>query len=303
MTSPTSPSLRTFVSDVELQALIARAQAEDMGKLGDITSQLFIPEDLDGQASIVARQPGQLAGSAMLWLIALAYDDAIETRLTAHDGQAITAGQSIAQFTGPLRSILAMERVALNFVSHLSGVATLTDRYVSQVAGTSARICDTRKTIPGLRALQKYAVACGQGTTHRMGLFDALLIKDNHLAHLGAADLGKALKAAVKKARKQYPKLKFIMVEVDRLDQLKPALASGVDLILLDNMDCDTLAQAVALRDKASRKVALEASGQVSLETVAKIAQTGVDRISVGALTHSAPALDLGLDIASTPDA
>ncbi len=297
MSETTAPSLRAYISDVDLQALIERAKAEDMGKAGDVTSQLFIPEDLTTEASIVAREPGVLAGAALLWLIALAYDEAIEVRLTAHDGETVAPGQPLARLTGPLRGLLAMERVALNFACHLSGVATLTHAYVERVAGTDAKVYDTRKTLPGLRALQKYAVACGGGATHRIGLFDAVLIKDNHLTHLDAGDLGKALKQAVRKARKEHPKLKFIMCEVDRLDQLKPACQSGVDLVLLDNMSPDQLAEAVKLRNRHYKGVELEASGGVTLETVSEIAETGVDRISVGALTHSAPALDLGLDI------
>ena len=290
---------RDYITDAELTALIDRAKAEDLGPSGlDVTSTLFIPEDTKGQASAVSRATGVLAGVAMLETIASAYDAKLQVTVTKHDGHALQPGDTTAIFIGPLRSILTMERVALNFLTHLSGIATLTARYVEEIQDTQARIYDTRKTLPGLRRLQKYAVACGGGATHRIGLYDAMLIKDNHLAHHPLRDLTAAVSDAVARARKTYPDLKFIEVEVDTLEQLGKVLGTGIDIVLLDNMPPVELAKAVALRDDAAPSVQLEASGGVTLETVRAIAETGVDRISVGALTHSAPSLDLGLDIA-----
>jgi len=229
-----------------------------------------------------------------------AFDGQVQVDIKTPDGSGIEPGQVVAVMTGSIRGILSAERVALNLLTHLSGVATLTSRYVQQVAGTRARVYDTRKTLPGLRGLQKYAVACGGGENHRMGLYDAVLLKDNHLAQVGAEGLAEAVADAVKRSREAnrgHPRIKFVMVEVDSLEQLEKVLPTGIDLVLLDNMGVDQLRLAVSMRDKAACRVELEASGGVTLETVRAIAQTGVDRISVGALTHSAPALDIGLDI------
>ena len=206
-------------------------------------------------------------------------------------------GDVVGTLSGSLRGILAVERVLLNLLTHLSGIATLTAAYVAQVAGTSADIYDTRKTIPGLRDLAKYAVACGGGCNHRMGLHDAVLVKDNHIAHIAPAELPGALARMVVAARAAKPRPTFVEIEVDTLDQLRAVLPTGPDIVLLDNMAPDQLRDAVALRNAAAPGVLLEASGGVTLETVGAIARTGVDRIAVGALTHSAPALDLGLDI------
>lgn len=292
------PILNAFIDDAALDKLIQLARREDLGPHGvDVTSQTFIPADRAGEAAMVTRQPGRAAGLALLAPIAAAYDARIEVDILARDGDPISTGQPLASFRGPLRSILSMERVALNFTTHLAGIASFTARFVELTEGTRARICDTRKTLPGLRSLQKYAVACGGGATHRIGLYDAMLIKDNHLAHVPLQDLAGVLREAADRARRTYPDLKFVEVEVDTLDQLEQVLAAEVDMILLDNMSPDQLRAAVALRDQRAPQVLLEASGGVNLDTVAAIAKAGVDRISIGALTHSAPSLDIGLDI------
>ena len=299
MTRTPTPDLNTFISDAELKSLIARARREDLGPDDrDVTSQMFIPDDLIGEAEMVARQPGRLSGMALLPSILAAYDARVTVDVARGDGCAVAPGQTVATLHGPLQSILAIERVALNFTTHLSGIATLTSHFVQKVEGTHARICDTRKTLPGLRAVQKYAVACGGGHTHRIGLYDAMLIKDNHLAHVPLAELESTLAEVASEARARYPDLKFIEVEVDTLEQLERVLNVGIDLVLLDNMTTDQLRAAVALRDRRASSVELEASGNVHLPTVEAVARTGVDRISIGALTHSAPTLDLGLDIA-----
>lgn len=307
----THPDLNSYITAEALSNLIQCSRAEDMGPDGiDVTSGLFVPAQLQGNAGIVTRAPGRLAGAALLQQVCHAYDRDIHVDIHIRDGQAIEAGQRIATLTGPLRSILTAERVVLNFMTMLSGVATLTARYVEQTGGTRARVYDTRKTLPGLRGLQKYAVACGGGATHRMGLYDAVLLKDNHLAHVGIDNLTRAVTDAVRQCRSAHPGLKFVMIEVDTLAQLEQVLPAGVDIVLLDNMTTDELTEAVRMRDGMVLEatggrgvpgagVELEASGGVTLETIHAIAQTGVDRISVGALTHSAPALDLGLDIAS----
>ena len=300
MTAPAQPRLDAFIEADELNALIQRAREEDLGPTGlDITTRLFVPQDLQADAHIVARQPGTLSGGALLQAVIRAYDPSVTLRGAVPDGALVAPGQSVATLTGPMQSILTIERIALNLVTHLSGIATLTARFVQQTTGTKARIYDTRKTLPGLRRLQKYAVACGGGATHRMGLYDAVLLKDNHLAHLGIDQLSEAVTQAVQTCRAAHPDLKFIMIEVDTLNQLKQVLTTGVDLVLLDNMPPEQLRQAVSLRDELAPQVELEASGGVNLDTVQAIAQTGVDRISIGALTHSAPAMDFGLDIRS----
>ena len=300
---PATASLEHHIAADELDALIARARAEDMGPAGlDVTSEATIDADRSGHGQIVARQAGTVAGLALLERVAAAYDPAMVITLHAADGEAFEPGSLLAECHGRLRPLLAMERVALNFVGHLSGVATLTAAYVARVAGAGeaarpARICDTRKTIPGLRALQKYAVACGGGLNHRMGLNDAVLIKDNHLASVAPGELGAAVAAAIERARQIQPRLELVEVEVDTLEQLDRVLGAGATMILLDNMTPAELARAVAMRDQRGTGELLEASGGVSLATVAEIAATGVDRISVGALTHSAPALDVALDV------
>jgi nicotinate-nucleotide pyrophosphorylase (carboxylating) len=265
------------------------------GTFGDVTSTATIPADARGSARFVARAEGLVAGLPVLAMVARRFGLTWYEPLTG-DGDRVTAGAPIAHVAGPMRELLMMERTALNFLQRLSGIATLTDQFVSAVAGTRAEILDTRKTTPGWRALEKYAVRCGGGVNHRSGLFDAVLIKDNHLAwvsHLGAGD---PVRSSVEAARRVAPEGMVVEVEVDNLHQLDRALECHPDVLLVDNLGPDALAEAVRRRDDRAPGVLLEASGGVNLRTVADLARTGVDRISVGALTHSAPALDIGLD-------
>ncbi len=292
------PDLAAYATGDELNRLIAVARREDLGdKNLDITSACFIPTDLRTTAVMHARKHGRLAGAAILTRIARHYDPQIEVDLGAADGDELTPRQTIATFKGTLQSILAMERVALNFCTHLSGIATLTAAFVDAVAGTKAGIYDTRKTIPGLRGLAKYAVACGGGRNHRIGLYDAVLVKDNHIAHVATEHLAAAMRAGIAKARAMSPKPVFVEVEVDHLDQLEEVLRCDADIVLLDNMTPSQMRQAVTMRNRLAPRVELEASGGINLSNVRAAAETGVDRIAIGALTHSAPALDLGLDI------
>lgn len=288
-----------------LQAKVARELVwmgleEDLGPGGDVTTQALIPVGQTGSVQIVARSPGVLAGLPVALMVFAEVDQTVVFTPLARDGDSLVKGQIIAEISGSLRSLLTGERTCLNFLTHLSGIATLTRRYVDTIAGTRAGIYDTRKTLPGWRALQKYAVAAGGGRNHRMGLFDMILIKDNHLAGWLAAGTGRGIAAAIRAASEwemQHAKSPLqIEVEVDTLAQLEDALAGEPDMVLLDNMTLDEMRQAVALRDRRAPNVELEASGGVSLATVAAIAATGVERISVGALTHSAPALDLAFD-------
>jgi nicotinate-nucleotide pyrophosphorylase (carboxylating) len=279
------------------QRLIELALEEDLGTGGDLTSQAVIPEPLEGAAVVVARSPGVLAGLPAAELVFRAIDPRVRFLPRMADGSRVEAGSRLATLAGPMRAILAGERTALNFLQHLSGIATLTRRYVDALAGLPCQILDTRKTLPGWRRLAKYAVRCGGGHNHRMGLHDGILIKDNHLAALKdqPRPLAHALQTALERAGPAVP----VEVEVDNLDQLDEALAvAGPKIILLDNMSLEELREAVRRRNQArdSGGVLLEASGGVTLETVRAIAETGVDRISVGALTHSAPALDIALD-------
>ena len=264
------------------------ALAEDLGRAGDITSAATIPPDTVARAVIAARKPGVIAGLdlARTAFTQMSAEIAFEAKVA--DGDAVTAGSTVATISGPARAILSAERVALNFLGHLSGVASATRRFADAIADTGAQIICTRKTTPGLRAFEKYAVRCGGGSNHRFGLDDAMLIKDNHIAVAGGVD------AAVERARAFAGILVKIEIEVDTLDQLSEALAAGADVVLLDNMPPDLLAQAVAINQG---RAVLEASGNVTLESVAAIAATGVDFISSGWITHSAPILDLGLDI------
>lgn len=292
------PRLSDFINHAKLTRLIREAREEDLGEKGDdITSRLLVPEGLRASAVIRSRAQGVLSGGALLDAIAQAYDPAVRVRVHLKDGSPLKPGDCAATLTGPLRSILAIERVALNFCTLLSGIATVTRLYVNEATGTRAKIYDTRKTHPGLRELEKYAVVCGGGHAHRMGLFDAVLVKDNHLAHLPLERYPEALGRMMVQARLSNPKPRFVMIEVDTLDQLERVLGIAPDIVLLDNMDVSTIRKAVLLRDRLAPHVELEVSGGVRLSTVRKFAETGVDRISAGALTHSSPALDLGLDI------
>jgi nicotinate-nucleotide pyrophosphorylase (carboxylating) len=271
-----------------IETIVRQALLEDLGHGRDITSELLIPADADAKAVLRARKPGTLAG-LIVGLSAFTLTDAdFEITVHANDGDALEAGQIIAEIEGPARSLLTAERTALNFIQQLSGVASLTAQYVEKIQDTDTKITCTRKTIPNLRALQKYAVRCGGGHNHRSGLDDAVLIKDNHIAVAGG------ISAALNAVRNVGHTLK-IEIEVDTIKQLEEVLAhGGADIVLLDNMDTPMLAKAAAI---AKGKIITEASGGVILETVRAIAETGVDYISVGALTHSAPALDLALDI------
>ncbi len=271
-----------------VEKAVRAALAEDLGRAGDITSAATIPPDTVARAVIAARKPGVIAGLdlARTAFTQMSAEIAFEAKVA--DGDAVTAGSTVATISGPARAILSAERVALNFLGHLSGVASATRRFADAIADTGAQIICTRKTTPGLRAFEKYAVRCGGGSNHRFGLDDAILIKDNHIAVAGGVG------AAVERARAFAGILVKIEIEVDTLDQLGEALAAGADVVLLDNMAPDLVAQAVAINQG---RAVLEASGNVTRESVAAIAATGVDFISSGWITHSAPILDLGLDI------
>jgi nicotinate-nucleotide pyrophosphorylase (carboxylating) len=280
-----------------LAALVELAVREDLGAAGDVTSLACIHADAPGRSAFVARREGVVAGLPVMRRVLERVDPSLRFEPHREDGAALRPGERIAIISGSMRAILAAERTALNFLQHLSGIATLTRRFVDAVAGTKARILDTRKTLPGWRLLEKYAVRAGGGANHRVGLHDAILIKDNHLAavrqELGGT--GDEIETAVRRCRAANPGLP-VEVEVDSLEQLDRAFACAPDIVLLDNMGPDLLREAAARRDARAPSVRLEASGGVSLATVRAIAEAGVDRISVGALTHSAPALDIGLD-------
>ncbi len=278
-----------------LDALLPLALAEDLGQVGDITSTATIPSHARGAAHLVARSRGVLAGLPVAERLADEFELREHWRAFQADGDVLEAGTIVACLAGSMRSLLTMERTVLNFLQRLSGIASLTSRFVAATAGTRAAIYDTRKTTPGWRALEKYAVRCGGGRNHRFGLYDAVLIKDNHLAWLRAS-AGLDIAAAVATARANVPAGTVVEVEVDTLEQLDVALGSGPDIVLVDNLGPVGMAEAVRRRDAVAPTVLLEASGGVSLATVAALAATGVDRISVGALTHSAPALDLAMD-------
>ena len=273
--------------DLLIEPIVRAALAEDLGRAGDITSAACIDADARLLARFAGRKFGIVSGLACVRHTILAMDPTATFEPAVHDGDPIQAGTVIARVEANARALLAAERTALNLLCRLSGVATLTAAYVARTAGTAARIVDTRKTTPGLRALEKYAVRCGGGANHRFGLDDAILIKDNHVAACGGVG------EAVRRARAAVGHMVKIEVEVDRLDQLDEALAEGPDIVMLDNFPLPDLAEAV--RRTAGRAL-LEASGGVGLETVRAIAETGVDLISVGALTHSPPILDIGLD-------
>jgi nicotinate-nucleotide pyrophosphorylase (carboxylating) len=276
--------------------LIGMALEEDLGDGGDVTTRVLIPENQFGSVQIVARKAGVLAGLPVAAMVFKEIDPTVDFTAQARDGDMLAAGSVIAEISGRVTSLLMAERTCLNFLTHLSGVATLTRRYVAAIEGTRAAIYDTRKTLPGWRVMQKYAVRAGGGRNHRQGLGDMVLIKDNHLAGWRAGANDCRIAAAVLTARAAAPMGIKVEVEVDTLEQLADVLSGKPDIVLLDNMTLDQLRQAVALRNQHSAGVELEASGGVSLETVATIAATGVERISVGALTHSAPALDLAFD-------
>jgi nicotinate-nucleotide pyrophosphorylase (carboxylating) len=271
----------------EARRIIASALAEDIGK-GDVTAKLLVPTDATATLFFVNRESVVICGTGIIPMVFAHIDPAIKIKAHAADGDHLAAGTRILSVSGPARTLLTAERTALNLLQRMSAVATLTARYVRAVAGTKAVILDTRKTMPGLRELDKYAVRTGGGRNHRMRLDDGILIKDNHIALAGS--VGEALKRAQAGNSKNLP----IEIECDTLAQVKEALAAGAKSILLDNMDLPTLRKAVQY---VAGRATLEASGNVSLDTVRAIAETGVDFISAGALTHSAPNVDIGLDI------
>lgn len=270
-----------------IEDAVRRALAEDLGDAGDITTLACIPAAARSRAVIAARTSGVIAGVELARTAFRLVDPRVEVAVERDDGARVQRGDIALRIEGPSRGILTAERVALNFLGHLSGVATATSALVEAVKGTKARIVCTRKTMPGLRAFEKHAVRCGGGANHRFGLYDAMMIKDNHIVAAGG------ITRAMTAARAAAGHLVKVEIEVDGLEGLKEALAAGADVILLDNMSADDMKKAVALN--AGRAV-LEASGNVSLKTVRAIAETGVDVISSGAVTHSAPVLDLGLD-------
>jgi len=270
------------------EPLVRRALEEDLGRAGDLTSDAILPPDLPGEAKVVARAAGRVAGLAASLSAFSVLDPAIEIQTQAGDGEDAAAGSVLATVRGSARSLLSAERTALNLLGRLCGIATATRDMAALVAPYGAHIVCTRKTTPGLRCLEKYAVRCGGGHNHRFGLDDAVLIKDNHIALAGD------LKTAVERARRAVGHLVKIEVEVDSLEQLREALDLGVDVVLLDNMSLERLREAVAL---ARGHAITEASGGINPRTAADIAATGVDLLSVGWLTHSAPALDVALDV------
>ena len=293
------------------QRVLELALAEDLGanqECGarvDVTTAALVSPAVVGRTAIVARQPGVIAGLPGVAPTLHAIDANLAFRAAFDDGAAVKPGDEVGRIEGPAAAILMAERIVLNLLGHLSGIATLAHRYVDAIAGTAANIYDTRKTTPGWRRLEKYAVRCGGGRNHREALFSAVLIKDNHLAlgaDAGGETAGFSPAGAVRRARQWLeeqhgPAAEWIVeVEVDTLEQLEGVLPAAPDIVLLDNMPPGVLAKAVALRDRMAPTVELEASGGVALETVRAIAESGVERISVGALTHSVPALDLGLD-------
>jgi nicotinate-nucleotide pyrophosphorylase (carboxylating) len=276
------------LSEAEIRQVVRRALDEDIGD-EDATTLATVPETVEGRAFMVARQSAVVCGLGFAEVAFHELDAAVQIEMTAADGDHVAAKTRLMTITGRAQAMLTAERVALNFVQRLSGVATLTAKFVEAVKGTRARILDTRKTTPGLRRAEKYAVACGGGQNHRFGLYDMILIKDNHLAALRDPD---AIAAAVRRARERYPQLK-VEVEADSLAQVEQTVDAGADFVLLDNMSLEDLRRAVQF---IAGRAKTEASGGVNLSTVRPIADTEVDYISVGAITHSAPAVDIALD-------
>ena len=274
-----------------LEDLVAGALAEDIA-WGDLTTEALVPAGLSAEADVLVKSPGVLAGLPVLAATFAAVDPATEVESLVADGERVPAGEVVARVRGQARSLLSAERVALNFIQRLSGIATATARYVEAVAGTRAVIVDTRKTTPGLRSLEKWAVRMGGGQNHRRNLSDGVLVKDNHLVAIAAS--GRTLAEAIADARRRWPHTIRVEVEVERLDQIPDALDAGADIVLLDNMRPALLRQAVEL---IAGRALTEASGGVTLDSVRAVAEAGVDLISVGALTHSSPSLDISLDL------
>ncbi len=272
---------------IAVRHAVEAALAEDLGRAGDLTSAATIPADARARVVVAARHPGRLAGLQLAQAAFAAMDPTIAFVAGTRDGDRLAPGSVVARIEGPARAVLSAERVALNFLGHLSGVATATGAFADLIAHTPAKICCTRKTTPGLRVFEKYAVRCGGGSNHRFGLDDAILIKDNHIAVAGSVE------AALRGAKAYAGHLLKIEIEVDTLDQLDRVIAEGADVVLLDNMGPDLLREAVR---RVAGRLRTEASGNVTLDTVKAIAETGVDLISVGRITHSAPNFDFGLD-------
>ncbi|MCC6888213.1 MAG: carboxylating nicotinate-nucleotide diphosphorylase [Hyphomicrobiales bacterium] len=278
-----------FLSPLEIDAAVERALAEDLGRSGDVTSIATIPAGTGAQAVVVARKAGVISGLPLVAAAMRRLAPDMTIKAGARDGDSVAAGSELMSMAGDARTVLAVERAALNLLGHLSGIATATAAFVRLTAGTKTRICCTRKTTPGLRALEKYAVRCGGGFNHRFGLDDAMLIKDNHIAVAGG------VRAFLERARAHAGHLVKIEIEVDTIDQLSEVLDTGLaDVVLLDNMSIDDMRKAVAM---VAGRVVLEASGGITLETIAAVAATGVDYASSGWITHSAPSLDVALDI------
>lgn len=275
---------------ISVDRAVKEALREDLGRAGDITTNAIIPATTRARVSIKAREPGRIAGIQFVESAIRTLDPKAKIEVKSEDGATIAAGDTIARISATASAILTGERTALNFLGHLSGIATLTSRYADAVEGTNAKICCTRKTTPGLRQFEKYAVRQGGGMNHRFGLDDAVLIKDNHIAIAGS------ITAAIERAVENTGHMLKIEVEVDTIEQLEEALKFPIDAVLLDNMSNSELIRAVAMIAESPHKIIAEASGGVNLGTVKAIADTGVDLVSIGALTHSAPALDLGLD-------
>ena len=286
----------TQIQENAARTLIKLSLEEDLQQTGDLTCQALIAETDQAEIQIIARQSGILAGSPVIALIFEQIDQRVTCEHHLDDGASLEPGSVIATCSGPLASILIGERTVLNFLTHLCGVASETAKYVRAVEGTKSCILDTRKTLPGWRILEKYAVAAGGGTNHRMGLYDGVLIKDNHLAGWSSRNTHPTIAAAIRQARESVKGEKGIEVEVDTLEQLADALQAEPEIVLLDNMPPETMKQAIQMRNEQSPDTQLEASGGINLETVRAAAETGVERISVGALTHSVISLDIGFD-------
>jgi nicotinate-nucleotide pyrophosphorylase (carboxylating) len=276
-----------------LDTLVRRSLEEDLGETGDVSTQLAVDPARQASGAFVARGAGVVAGLPAAALVYAALPGGVNLRPRVPDGAPVAPGEVIAEVSGPAAAVLTGERTALNFLQHLSGIATLTSRYVAAVAGTACRVLDTRKTLPGYRHLAKYAVRCGGGHNHRMGLYDRIMLKDNHWAARAAS-----VAELVARARRERPGL-AIEIEVDSLEQLADVLPLGVEWVLLDNFGPDQVVRAVAARDASGASTLLEASGNVTLETIAALAAAGADAASVGRLTHSVTALDIGLDLES----
>jgi nicotinate-nucleotide pyrophosphorylase (carboxylating) len=278
-----------FLSPLEIDDAVTRALAEDLGRAGDVTSIATIPETMKAKAVVVARKAGTIAGLPLVAASFQKLSPSIDIKAKARDGDTVKAGAALMTISGNARAIMEGERTALNFLGHLSGIATATAAYVRKVGKHKMRVCCTRKTTPGLRALEKYAVRCGGGFNHRFGLDDAMLIKDNHIAVAGS------IRAVLERARAKAGHLVKIEIEVDSLDQLKDVLDCGLaDVVMVDNFTVAQMKKAVAM---VGRRLVIEASGGITLDNIAAVAATGVDYASSGALTHSAPNLDVALDI------